>query len=458
MASEYEIVRSKILSSLESSKRRSLADIDLTPTAPVPINPPPVSQSPSSTLNRFINFPFVVQPSFVPDLARHVKNLSGVRISHGFIHLHPSSIHGSAYLPEAPQQYRYMTDLFRRIDINIFNVSSFRLETFLAAQLTRVIHGSTALSHTGTDHATTSRICHGLFAGAGITELNLPSSPGFRAELDAVTAQGRRPVLSSVLCAREAVVRYTRALVYLVQRLVCDGDELTQELIKNTHRLLVRDHEPVDDIPWENFGGWYCDYSVSDHSSDDAETATITPASMAANRRARDLFYTFEESSDGSDETLAFSSFLRRERTDPRPVEAYMENLLNSYHEQLELDRSLGHGREATQSDPLALIAWLCSEFMQISPFLTANKEISRIILTGALLKELGIVAVIGDGGEAAREEYRGVLERCKARHACDEEDDGDENYGASYAEFAGLVARKAERGVEEFAAMAGNS
>ncbi|KAK6352917.1 hypothetical protein TWF696_004914 [Orbilia brochopaga] len=460
MTSEYESVRSRILSSGQSSRRSSLAD--LTPLTP--IDPPSAPQPPTTSLPTCgTNLP-TIQPCFVPNLAHYVKKLSEFRISQGFVHLRPSPIHRFGYLSEPHQQYQHLTDLLRRIDVNLFNLSSFRLETFLAAQLTRVVYGSTALSRTGTSHATTSRICHAIFACAGITELNLPNTPGYRAELDAVTAQGRRPDISSVLGARQAVVHQTHALVYFVQKLVCDGGELTQELIRDTHHILVRDHEPVDDIPWQNFGGWYRDYRIvrrTDNGTADADTETlsVTSASTAGDRRTGHNYSARNDDfDDGRKQTRLPLSSQQRSPIDPRIVEKYMAELLSTYNMQLALYRSQFDKREVTQSDPLALIAWLCSEFMHIRPFLTANEEISRIILTGVLLKELGIVAVLGDGGDAARREYTGILERGEQRHVVDGKDEAEEDEGASYAEFAGLIVRKTERGIEEFAAMVGAS
>ncbi|TGJ67712.1 hypothetical protein EYR41_006825 [Orbilia oligospora] len=147
-----------------------------------------------------------------------------------------------------------------------------------------------------------------------------------------------------------------------------------------------------------------------------------------------------------------------------------MSKLISTYHAQLAMDRSTStdpnqrniedmlreQEEEETISDPFALSAWLVTEFMHIHPFITANEEMSRIILSGVLMKELGIVLVLGDpeDGEGGREEYLGIMERCEERHR----ENGQEGYAESYAEFAALVVRKAVEGVEEIATMVGRS
>ncbi|EWC43422.1 hypothetical protein DRE_07608 [Drechslerella stenobrocha 248] len=472
MASEYEAVRWRILSGRGAGRPSSA----LSPLATM--NPPPASSSSTSANpSQPTNLPLLISTSFIETLANHVKTLSEARISKGFLHLHPAPIHRSRYLADPPQQYQHITDLLRRIDINLFNISPFKLQTFLSSLLTRLVHDSTRLSRTGTDLPTTQRICAAIFAGAGITELNLPNTPGFHSEVDAVARQqGRTTVaLAGVLRAREQVVHYTNALAYFIQWVVCESGELTTELLRDTHRILTRAHEPVDGMPCEPFGGRYRDYQlVSDvvigshendsvyDSNDDNDTETITPTtprnlhSRASDTtdlsRAGSIYHDVAEEPHSGPTPL-------RESIDPREVEAYTAKLIDTYHAQLSLDR---HSRQAdnvaecTLSDPFALTAWLCSEFLHVRPFVAGNEEISRIMLTGILLRELGVAAVIGrdDGdGEAGRAEYTEILERCQQRHGTTEGEDG-----GSYAEFAGLVVRRATACVEDLAAVVGSS
>ncbi|KAK6524746.1 hypothetical protein TWF281_011646 [Arthrobotrys megalospora] len=533
MASEYETVRSRILSGEGSTSNRRPSLPTITPLTP--INPPSSpSSAPSSPSTNSKTIP---PQTFISALATHVKSLSDSRISQGFLHLHPSPIHSPPYLPSPSTNYTYLTDLFRRIDINLSTVSPLKLQSFLTTLLSRLIQSSTSLSHTGTDLPTTLKICHSIFTSTGITELNLPHTPQYDSELTTITLQNRPPTFSSVLKGREQVFNHTKALVHFLTTLISPNGELTQDLIKQTHRILVVDNDNIDSKPWDQYGGWYRDYrllteaeaAASTISSESIKSGMSPPSSSGGSRRSSSIYtlqpgdfrrsssiYTFQQgdinrrysstsapSSSASptsprrlsslyypitpitelceDEELLpqqespkleFPERNRRESIDPRAVAMYMSKLISTYHAQLAMDRSQPRDlqqqqmdpdgeEEATISDPFALSAWLVTEFMHIHPFIVGNEEMSRIILTGVLMKELGIVAALGDemDKEEGREEYLGILERCEERHREERHrEEGQQGHGESYAEFAALVVKKAVDCVEEVAAMVGRS
>ncbi|EPS43783.1 hypothetical protein H072_2207 [Dactylellina haptotyla CBS 200.50] len=463
MASEYESVRSKILSG--ATRRMSLPAIatPLKPISPPPTQPSSISLPTPGSMIFDSSAPDC--SSFISSLAIHVRTLSETRISQGFLHLHPSPIHDAAepYLENAFGHYNQLTDLFRRIDVNLFNISTFRLEVFLSLLLTRLIHGSTYLSQSGTDLAATTRICHSIFTGAGITELNLPHTAGYRSELETITEQGRAAEFATVLRGRERVVHHTNALVYFTQNLIENG-ELTQDLIKETHRILVKDYETVDNKTWEQFGGWYRDYRVVPVSQADDITAAATveptqrPAATVPPDRPTSSIYS--ATTPLEERWLDGFHWQRRESVNPAAVGMYMSKLIYSYHAQLAMDHTeVKDSGENTVSDPFALTAWLVCEFLHIHPFIVGNEEMSRIILSGVLMKELGIVAVLGDEKEPGRLEYLGIMERAKERHQGDVEkvaNGGSEE--EAYAEFAALIVKKAISCAEEVAAMVGSS
>ncbi|KAF3925141.1 hypothetical protein ABW20_dc0101162 [Dactylellina cionopaga] len=449
MTSEYEKVRTKILSG-GTARRTSLPAITpLTPIISSPTQPShpvlPITNSSKLSPSTQLSHPFI------STLTAHVKSLSDKRLSQGFLHLHPSPIHDVLYLKEPSRQYLQLTDLFRRIDINLFNISSFRLEKFLSTILTRLIHSSTYLSHSGTDIATTARICHSIFTDSGITELNLPHTAGYLSELQTIIEQGRSAEFATVLRGREQVAHYTKALVYFIRSLLTEGGELTQDLIKETHRILVQDHEPVDGKIWEQFGGWYRDYLDAPISEPKTPTITAEIVNTALNiptsRRPSSVY--------PMTPTEEIEPWQRRGSINPRTVGTHMSKIINAYHAQLAMDRT--DQGEGTVSDPFALNAWLVCEFLYIHPFVIGNEEMSRIILSGVLLKELGIVAVIGDEKEPGRLEYLGILKTCGDKHREDDEDGRGET-GESYAEFAAFIVKRATTCVEELAALVGSS
>ncbi|KAF3199211.1 hypothetical protein TWF106_003996 [Orbilia oligospora] len=572
MASEFETVRTRILTGSGSStptRRPSLPTI--APLTPFHRKPPP----PENTASPLTN------PNFITLLITHLSNLSTTRISQGFLHLHPSPIHTPLYLPSPLPYYTHLTDLLRRIDINLSTIPHSKLQRFFSHLLSRQIHCSNLLSNTGTDYSTTQRISTSIFTSTGITELNLPHTKQYTSEINYVTSHSltQRERISShhhptdfgtVLKGRDDVYNYAKALVHFLTTLISPGGELTQDLIKQTHRILVTDNPVIDSKPWDQYGGWYRDYrlltptdpiphsqtasstSFSSHPStvshtnknspptprrsssiytfnqpDFRRTSSIyslppedytprrlssysgsisTPSSLATSptspRRGSSLYYPItpitelcEEEEKAEEELESPSSQkhqikdeelfpslshqqqqsipdlrARRESIDPRAVSMYMSKLISTYHAQLAMDRSTStdpnqrniedmlreQEEEETISDPFALSAWLVTEFMHIHPFITANEEMSRIILSGVLMKELGIVLVLGDpeDGEGGREEYLGIMERCEERHR----ENGQEGYGESYAEFAALVVRKAVEGVEKIATMVGRS
>ncbi|KAK6540181.1 hypothetical protein TWF694_009000 [Orbilia ellipsospora] len=468
MASEYESVRSRILSG--ENRRPSLPTFAFAPLSPTS---PPRSQrssiplslpSPGSTL---FDSSAPDHCTFISSLSTHIRHLSESRLSQGFLHLHASPIHSPTYLPDTSQTYSHITGLFRRIDISFYNLSPARLESFLSHLIIRFIHSSTYLSNTGTDLSTTSKICHSIFSSTGIAELNLPNTEGYRSELDAISSQGHPPTLTAILRGREAVVHYTNALVYFIQSLIRPNGELTQDLIKETHRILVQDSDPVDDKTWEQFGGWYRDYrlvSVNEGENEgeiDKDTTTAERAHRALSvespisRRASSVYPITPLSEEGRRLSLE-TDRSRRESINPAAVGMYMSKLVYSYHAQLALDKSQADGGEANFSDPFALSAWLVCQFLHIHPFVVGNEEMGRIILAGVLMKKLGIVAIIGEDKKVGRVEYMGILERYMERHRGEgAAEEGDEE---AYSEFAALVVRKALSCVGEFAAMVGSS
>ncbi|KAK6506207.1 hypothetical protein TWF506_011126 [Arthrobotrys conoides] len=572
MASEFETVRTRILTGSGSSTpthRPSLPTIS--PLTPFHHHPPP----PEPTAN-----PSLKPPNFITLLTTHLSNLSTARISQGFLHIHPSPVHTHPYLPSPLPYYTHLTDLLRRIDINLSTIPQSKLQRFFSHLLSRQIHCSNLLSNTGTDYSTTQRISTSIFTSTGITELNLPHTRQYNSEINHITSYSNtyndhshihaNPTdFGTVLKGRDDAYNYTKALVHFLTILISPGGELTQELIRQTHRILVTNNPVIDSKTWDQYGGWYRDYRVltsadpiphspsqstsspsfpnpqanlnintnlninsttsipgrrsssvytftqpdfrlnssissippenyiprrlSSYSSSISNPSSITTPPTPP-RRGSSISYPItpitelcgeegqqqhqqikdEEPIPGLPRQKSYAETIpgrpRRESIDPSAVSMYMSRLISTYHAQLAMDRSSSKDpnqrnieemsreqeEDETISDPFALTAWLVTEFMHIRPFITANEEMSRIILSGALMKELGIVVILGDpeDGEGGREEYLGILERCEERHR----ENGQEGYGESYAEFAALVVRRAVEGVEEIATMVGRS
>ncbi|KAK6346154.1 hypothetical protein TWF730_010486 [Orbilia blumenaviensis] len=772
MASEFETVRTRILTggggaptgrtveraregrtteaeattitTANSSRRSSLPTI-------LPLNPSSSSSSSKPPTSKRHSTSTSTQPqppqTFISLLTTHIKSLSTARISQGFLHLHPSPIHTlskphspndsnrnsnskeETYLPNPAAAYTHITDLLRRIDVNLSTVPPQRLSSFLSTLLTRQIHHSTHLSHTGTDLPTTSKITSTLFTNTQYTELNLPNTPEYLSELSylqkttikppnkkAEEEERKKPETipithQTLLTSRLQTNNHTRALIHFITTLLSksNNNELSQDLIKQTHRLLVADNPPIDEKHWEQYAGWYRDYRVlpypyqyqyphphphppehtrtyeppitsetvgsamrpplsrmsssssiytanyhynhnhnntsnnngigggvgrrtssiytfnqpdfrrpssiyslppdltppittttttttsppltststppssrrqstitisippsttsttfsSSTAPSTANTSPTSPTTATTARRGSSIYSYYpitpitelceedeeifhhqkpgstsspetpereyilspppppqlysslnfeeeEEQEEEEEEEGIVTPHPRRESIDPRAVSIYMSKLINTYHAQLAMDRSQskhsnsypaspseneneeendeheeeeeGEEEEGTVSDPFALTAWLITEFLHINPFITHNQEMARIILTGILIKELGILPVLGEpealllqtknkykyknnqekeeeeGKEEnmnkTREEYHKIMERCKERHR----EEGQQGHGESYAEFAALVVRKAAGFVEEMAAMVGRS
>ncbi|KAK6511245.1 hypothetical protein TWF481_000166 [Arthrobotrys musiformis] len=465
MSSEFETVRTRILTASTSQ---------------------PPSRRPSSTPS---STPPQNNPNFITLLTSHILSLSTARISQGFLHLHPSPIHTHPYLPTPLPQYTHLTDLLRRIDINLSTIPAPKLHTFFSTLLSRLIHSSTLLTPHLTDFPTALRICTAVFTSTPITELPPPQPQD---------AEGIN--FANILKARTGVYNHSKALAFFITALISPAGELTQDLIKQTHKILVTDNPPLDSKPHDQYGGWYRDYRLTNSPSTspsktsrrsssvytfnqdfrrqssisippDSRKNSLYTTSISAfsstttspTSPLRSVQYPITPITELDEDEPLFPSLTqnRRESIDPRAVSIYMSKLITTYHAQLAMDRSptdpkiseilrAEEREEGTVSDPFALSAWLVTEFLHIHPFITANEEMGRIILSGVLMKELGIVAVLGSDPE----EYSGILERCEERHG----GEGMQGRGESYAEFAALVVRKAVECVEEIAAMVGRS
>ena len=198
--------------------------------------------------------------------------------------------------------------------------------------------------------------------------------------------------MKNVVISRREVIQHSKALMYILNAMINLDCPLTEELIKETHKILVTD--------------------LDIHGGDGKRTHTWQSYAGRYRRSQEHV----------SAETTNFLA--------PSKVAAAMEKLCSDFKEEVKA------AEEDKKIDPIFLAAKYCQEFMMIHPFLDGNGRTCRLILSAILMKFMGVVIGIG-GNEDERAQYLGI---CRSA--------GEEMEGPG--ELASLVLEKVGEGSEK--------
>lgn len=165
---------------------------------------------------------------------------------------------------------------------------------------------------------------------------------------------------------RREVVNHAAAFVYITKAVVKNDEPFTEELIKETHRILCRD-VPIESpaagvaaVPSKQYAGVYRSVPVM------AGSCGFVPPKYV-----------------------------------PKKMHDFVEDLQSDLRE----------AEETKTLDPFYLAAKHCGEFVNIHPFRDGNGRTCRLILNTILLKYAGIVAPIGEH-DHERKEYLDIARR----------------------------------------------
>jgi Fic family protein len=199
-------------------------------------------------------------------------------------------------------------------------------------------------------------------------------------------------VRKGVVRSQREVIQHAKAMDYLIRNFVLQNLPLTEEMLKETHRILTLDidnyHSDGTFTPSKCYGGVYRKIPVSAGST-------------------------------------CFAV--------PRAVPKLMAQMVEAFN------KDIRNAEEAAVLDPFFLAAKYSDQFVQIHPFEDGNGRLSRLILNVVLIKYAGITIAIG-GEEEGRREYLDVMRR-SSEHARGGE------------ELSGLVLQKSVDKLNEFKA-----
>lgn len=255
------------------------------------------------------------------------------------------------------------------------------------------IFGSNYIERVGAKLFDTINICKRVFAGEQINAADLPPRD---AEYERILAHLRDdlkikdPGVMHVARSRREIIQHAQALQHITQAVIDRNEPFSEQLIKQTHKILCNGISVNSDNPTEPeyYSGRYRTVIVQ------AGSCNFTP---------------------------------------PQFVAKNMKELVS------ELNDDIRKCEESNTLDPFQLAAKYSMRFLQIHPFQDGNGRICRLILNALLLKYAGIVVSIGEQ-DKDRSEY---MEICKRESA--------EMYGGG--EFATLVLKRSVGKLEKLRA-----
>lgn len=235
----------------------------------------------------------------------------------------------------------------------------------LEESMIRAIFGSNQIERAGLNLEITVQLCRKVLAGEDTTFSE--RDPTYHDQLlELYTKQSGLKSQSAqyILRSRNEVVQHAKAFQHLIHAFVVEKKQLSEDLIKEIHRMLVKGvplvEEGFDDVNPEDYGGIYRNVIVG------AGTTNFTV---------------------------------------PRFVPEQMKRMCSA------LERELAEAEERGTIDPFSIATKYSLEFVQIHPFRDGNGRMCRLILNAILCRYLGIIVPIGEQGED-REEYMGIKRR----------------------------------------------
>ncbi|KAI1376312.1 fido domain-containing protein [Hypoxylon crocopeplum] len=232
--------------------------------------------------------------------------------------------------------------------------------------MVRAIFGSNMIEHAGLGSDITTLLCKKIFAGDDVGEISERGMSCQNALLELYDKQADLKGRHSqyVLRGRNEIIQHAKAFQFIIHAFVTEKQDLTEDLIKETHRILTKGI-PIcipdgPDVSPEEYGGTY---------------RTIVVGAGSTNF------------------------------TVPKFVPAKMEEMCN------DLKKELAAAEESNTVDPFSIAAKYSLEFVEIHPFQDGNGRMCRMILNAILCRYAGIIVPIGEH-EQERGEYMDIKKR----------------------------------------------
>lgn len=266
--------------------------------------------------------------------------------------------------------------------------------------LITLVYGSNKIESAGSSLGITINLCRDIFRGKSVLIDIKDTSPEFKDHVDYLKQSQQSSDKTAVIRSRLEVVQHAKALNFLIDQVVLDGHDLTEELILHTHAILYHGLEDDDVV-----AGKYRTHEVAISYGKPGERRKVNQCMRAS------------------------------------AVPKYMKQLVEH------MRKEIANAEDAQEIDPYTMAARYHHHFVMIHPFGDGNGRMSRIILNVLLLKYAGHLSLFGSDNKD-KDDYLAVVGR--GRKMFNVEDMGVEfENQTSHREFARFVLAKSKRSLE---------
>ncbi|KAM0219005.1 hypothetical protein ACHAPA_003671 [Fusarium lateritium] len=261
----------------------------------------------------------------------------------------------------------------------------------LHESIIHAIFGSNRIEGAGLNFDITLHLCRKILRGDPVPDIE-ERDPEYESKLLELYNHDetlRKQPRQNVLRGRREIVQHMRAFQHIIHHFVILGEDMTEDLIKDTHAILCKGVSIIDtdypDVPSEKYAGIYRKVAVG------AGNTMFVP---------------------------------------PKFVPAKMTEMCANLKNEIET------GEAQRSLDPFSLASKYSLRFVEIHPFQDGNGRMCRMILNAILFRYAGIVVPIGE-----REEDRVEYMNIKKRASRDMEGHG---------EYATFVLKKGVRSIQK--------
>ncbi|KAF9772701.1 hypothetical protein IL306_009575 [Fusarium sp. DS 682] len=146
-------------------------------------------------------------------------------------------------------------------------------------RLSQMVYGSNMIEAVGSGLDITVQLCRDIFEGKDVedVEINDPTYQALRMELmKKRKSSGHEDVLRS----HREIVQHAKAAYYIMNEVAIKGNDISEDIILETHRLLTYKIDSPDGIPWREYGGSYRTHPADIEAAE--ESGEIDPVALAA--------------------------------------------------------------------------------------------------------------------------------------------------------------------------------
>ncbi|KAK5989974.1 hypothetical protein PT974_08237 [Cladobotryum mycophilum] len=265
------------------------------------------------------------------------------------------------------------------------------LENQIHDMMIHAVFGSNCIERAGLGLDATVQLCKKVLNGETLPDI-VERSPEYRSQLMEflkLDASLKGMPVQRALRSRREVVQHMKAFQYLLHHFVIQQEDMTEDLIKETHRILCRGVSIIQDDMKEVLSDQYAG-------------------------RYRDVLV-------GAGNTMFVV---------PKHVPSKMRQACDN------LNRDLDEAEKKGAIDPFFIASKYSMEIIQIHPFQDGNGRLCRMILNAIVFRYTGILISIGES-EEDRSEYMSIHKRVS------EKLEGHEDY-------ATLILKKGMRTIQK--------